>query len=1598
MFNANSMSKFFNSGKSDIYYLPVDAIVNKNLSDSAWHNQQNTLASSGATRRRTILRKGRSHYTDSSSSAASSDDENATSRRRASSTSFLQKIKPSANEVGEDSKLPSPVASISAPEAPHMQTTNKKGHHDTLISTGSEDEDDENKSSMNNIIDQKKNSQQSHDNHEEIEALYGIEPNTEESLDDKKISSNTSLGKSTETPDKIVTHKAFSPNLSTIPETKLGNLRPPVNSIEITPNGDLKSKLYNTKKIRHDGKYCTDREMIAIQQIVRQMKTGQLCTLRHVEEAYQWHDGDDVNFNPLQLHFGQLKLFQIETKLLADTFLKALQVQQKVTSKGRKWELQSTTDTGEYIFLQNASSLCLFFEGSVVKDSLQMPPPNSKCVTVRGAGRDDEFWYEAPETNEWHRCQSVSSNCEVVQHEHLVLAKILVEARKVSKDQAMIEVHKVPIEACVQKNMLIMLPAKDQGDIFRCIDDKTRKLSYAEHDAVKKRIVVFSNGSGGDTGLQFVVLGTKMPKDSILLDREEFADLYTFLEYEDSKEGSKSQKLFVPGPHVLWGKNIRTRQGRLCVKIKDRYFGLTQELAKLWHQRWIDMLFGFFTIHNDLRLNHSDSTEANTVFMNKNLTGEDMQQIREVIVKCLPKAILLKEDDATNDSHVQKSSDRNKVLIPMAIQLCQAYSKRIQEEDGQKYLDTLIKVLSFKVKQDIGDTIHRQQEFTQKQIITENFKPHASVLKRNLWIGPGSSVLAKIAPEKLRLVHPFFLGHTIDYLASFRHLTYDAFTWGSTAENRQIKCVNIDEIKPLNAQEIFSIAVEVVQMRQGIEQITQELTYKFMKSTDERRNAFSIRNEVTANIELFGRQRKLFHGIFPLQKSQKTIQPEETTIPVCIRDTSTAKHAAGSNVMAYGTGIRNIPKLLEKSPNVVFKNFALEVQNVGRELPNNVFIIKNQKLTTSLAHKTEFTDEEVEGMDIARARQEQYIQVENNDYLIFKFNNAIEFRKTESQKMKPDVGTLISNPKLSQLIKNSNELRPGVIQISLEKWTQFKIQTSEQQKGIAFRGNYYLLHFKSVKFWQLPSEIRERCPSGASLSALFSELDRCRKIFARFRGNAIKFNHCSIEANCRLIDALLHKPSFLAAKTMYLMRRLYQHVTDHPNQNSHALNFTENKISAAQPDQPRLLDRLLQVLDKMYEQNTEKFDPKNALQTLLDRKITDLHHCVPELPTKASLVNELVGELQRDVDAFVKRPRSLTLTQTGVLFNLQGNLSALHKLCALVEFSLSDSDNLNEDEWKSMLEQIQIDENKRLYACKLLITVAGSQTHISDLYENIVQWTEAVLNHLDPVPSLALLNSVQIDDTVIVHEIARVFYNSITRDLSNFAVGHDKQGLKTDKQNAQYEYVWALLRGYFLPFETCEIRDKSDLVKKIEELKNNPKNYAKTLFLCTRRQGRGVFNALTWPASKPLLKHVIELDLVEILEFLWPLTENFIEHSVQKGGITFWDCVPALWNSAFYFKSNRCISWFLQTYPGKESLLFETLYEDPCKVWNQERHSNFAKYSNIEDHESEMRSERRYYDANFYNTTLKTQHVEKDSIDPQHENLKPWLEIKFKGE
>lgn len=514
--------------------------------------------------------------------------------------------------------------------------------------------------------------------------------------------------------------------------------------------------------------------------------------------------------------------------------------------------------------------------------------------------------------------------------------------------------------------------------------------------------------------------------------------------------------------------------------------------------------------------------------------------------------------------------------------------------------------------------------------------------------------------------------------------------------------------------------------------------------------------------------------------------------------------------------------------------------------------------------------------------------------------------------------------------------------------------------------------------WKISDSITNLFAEEATFADVLLFKHKLQTLLACMRGVATETDRYYLLSLCKSIESMQKPKTFLKEKIDYLLEWAFINITKKGQMPRRGMNIDPNSIVQYQPHQPFVLDQVLRELDDKYNRN-DKLNVQEQLRTLMSTASHEIDYCVVDIPH----VKDVLQGIRKEVDQVVRlakdSPHDFVLTQNGLHLQVNSELYELHKLVALLE-SRPEKAKLEQEKWQELLEHRDL-QDILPQVCNVIIACVRKHHNILNYakldewtwYEKLDDWTVRFKTEkeVQMLPSLLLYNNVQLDNITMVHEIAKQFYNAVIQDLPNFS--DSTKGLQ---RGNLVQYVWRLLRGFFLPFNKKDIHNREELDKEISRI-SKKEHFEKTLFLCTRDEEPGIFNPLMWPIKKPLLKLVIELDLVEILQYLWPLTKNFV-HAFENGK-HIWDaCAPAIWNTAFYEKSNRCLKWFLQ-----DSDHQRYLSGNPSENTRPETDDSVT-YTNITDKSAQYVKRRRNVKAGY------EYHVNAPKIASEHFKATPW--------
>lgn len=518
--------------------------------------------------------------------------------------------------------------------------------------------------------------------------------------------------------------------------------------------------------------------------------------------------------------------------------------------------------------------------------------------------------------------------------------------------------------------------------------------------------------------------------------------------------------------------------------------------------------------------------------------------------------------------------------------------------------------------------------------------------------------------------------------------------------------------------------------------------------------------------------------------------------------------------------------------------------------------------------------------------------------------------------------------------------------------------------------------------WNLPQEITKLFDRESTFADVPVFRNKMHKLLAFMSGSATETDRYYLLSLCKSIESVQKPRQFLTEIIDYLLRQTFDKINKQGQMPRLSMNMDPNTKLQYQPHYPYLVDRVLRELDYRYD-NTDRFDLKIELEKILSTKQSEVDACIVDIPDVEQVLKSMEQEVYDVVMLAMNSPHDFVLKQTGLHLQVNTELYELHKLVTLLQFRPQVA-KIDENTWREIFQSARLQHILPQVYNAILACLRREQNTL-EWYKTLEEWTEKFKQEQDVqmLPSIVLYHSVRLDSVTMTHEMAKQFYNSVTQDLPNFS--GKENGLCSGNV---VEYVWRLLRGFFLPFKE-EIISRSDVLMQEIEMISKSEHYERTLFLCTREEKPGIFNALMWPNKKPLLKLVIERDLVEILQYLWPLTKNFVY--AFKNGKDIWEtCTPAIWNSAFYHKSNRCLNWFLQN-SENEDIVLGCLSSKPGDVIRPEE-KDTVTYTNITDKSTQHVKEREKVGA-----TYVLQNRSNAKIAPENSKVTPWNGVTLEG-
>lgn len=517
--------------------------------------------------------------------------------------------------------------------------------------------------------------------------------------------------------------------------------------------------------------------------------------------------------------------------------------------------------------------------------------------------------------------------------------------------------------------------------------------------------------------------------------------------------------------------------------------------------------------------------------------------------------------------------------------------------------------------------------------------------------------------------------------------------------------------------------------------------------------------------------------------------------------------------------------------------------------------------------------------------------------------------------------------------------------------------------------------------WNLPEAITKLFRQDATFADVPVFRHKMHKVLALMRGEATETDRYYLLSLCNSIQSVQKPRKFLTAIIDHFLQQTFHTINKQGRMPRRNMNMDPNTTVQYQPHYPYLIDRVLRELDYRYD-TMNSFNLQHELEKILLRTPSDVDLCIVDIPDVKVLLKSVEQEVYDIIMLAINGPHDFVLNQTGLHLQVNSELYELHKLVTLLEFRPQVA-KIDENEWNEIFKSARL-KHILPQAYNVILACLQREQNTLNWYKKLEQWTKnfKTAQNVQMLPTIVLYHSVRLDSITMAHEMAKQFYNSITQDLPNFL--SNRVGLCSGNI---VEYVWCLLRGFFLPFENKIISDPDDLMGEIEMISKSD-HYENTLFLCTRDQKPGIFNPLMWPKNKPLLKLVIERDLVEILEYLWPLTQKFV-YAFKNGKDIWKKCTPAIWNSAFYHKSNRCLNWFLKDDRNKKIVL-GCLSSEPGKVIRKKK---TVEYTNITDKSAHYVKEREKV-----NPTYELENTNMLETDQENEKATPWNEVKLETE
>ena len=518
--------------------------------------------------------------------------------------------------------------------------------------------------------------------------------------------------------------------------------------------------------------------------------------------------------------------------------------------------------------------------------------------------------------------------------------------------------------------------------------------------------------------------------------------------------------------------------------------------------------------------------------------------------------------------------------------------------------------------------------------------------------------------------------------------------------------------------------------------------------------------------------------------------------------------------------------------------------------------------------------------------------------------------------------------------------------------------------------------------WNLPQAITKLFDPESTFADVPVFRNKMHKLLAFMSGSATETDRYYLLSLCKSIESLQKPRQFLTEIIDYLLRQTFNKINKQGRMPRLSMSMDPNTKLQYQPHYPYLVDRVLRELDYRYD-NTDGFNLQDELDKILSTTVSEVDACIVDIPGVEQVLESVEQEVYDVIMLAMNSPHDFVLMQTGLHLQVNTELYELHKLVTLLQFRPQVA-TIDENKWREIFKSARL-QHILPQVYNAILACLRREENTLEWYKTLKQWTENFKMEQDVqmLPSILLYHSVRLDSVTMAHEMAKQFYNSFTQDLPNFS--SKEYGLCSGNV---VEYVWRLLRGFFLPFKNEIISDRDDLMREIAMISKS-EHHERTLFLCTRGEKPGIFNALMWPKKKPLLKLVIERDLVEILEYLWPLTKTFV-HAFKNGKDIWKACTPAIWNSAFYHKSNRCLNWFLQSSENEEIVL-GCLSSKPGDVIRS-KEKDTVTYTNITDKSTQHVKERTKVDP-----TYEIRDMSRAKIAPQNSKDTPWNGVTLEG-